>query len=58
MSLAFGRSETVNELPRKASIVARTANPVSDDEWIEANRLQGEAFRKRWHDIVGVDYFG
>lgn len=31
---------------------------VSDDEWIEANRLQGEAFRKRWHDIVGVDYFG
>jgi NAD(P)-dependent dehydrogenase (short-subunit alcohol dehydrogenase family) len=31
---------------------------VSDDEWIEANRLQGEAFRKRWHEIVGVDYFG
>jgi NAD(P)-dependent dehydrogenase (short-subunit alcohol dehydrogenase family) len=31
---------------------------VSDDEWIEANRLQGEAFRRRWHEIVGVDYFG
>jgi len=31
---------------------------VSDDEWIEANRLQGEAFRARWHEIVGVDYFG
>jgi NAD(P)-dependent dehydrogenase (short-subunit alcohol dehydrogenase family) len=31
---------------------------VSDDEWIEANRLQGEAFRQRWKEIVGVDYFG
>ena len=31
---------------------------VSDDEWIEANRLQGEAFRQRWREIVGVDYFG
>ncbi len=31
---------------------------VSDDEWIEANRLQGDAFRRRWHEIVGVDYFG
>jgi hypothetical protein len=31
---------------------------VSDDEWIEANRLQGEAFRQRWLEIVGVDYFG
>jgi NAD(P)-dependent dehydrogenase (short-subunit alcohol dehydrogenase family) len=31
---------------------------VSDDEWIEANLLQGEAFRQRWKEIVGVDYFG
>jgi len=31
---------------------------VSDDEWIEANRLQGESFRQRWKEIVGVDYFG
>ena len=31
---------------------------VSDEEWIAANRLQGEAFRQRWHEIVGVDYFG
>jgi NAD(P)-dependent dehydrogenase (short-subunit alcohol dehydrogenase family) len=31
---------------------------VSDDEWIEANRLQGQAFRARWREIVGVDYFG
>ncbi|MCP5130786.1 MAG: SDR family oxidoreductase [Pseudomonadales bacterium] len=31
---------------------------VSDDEWIEANRLQGDAFRQRWLEIVGVDYFG
>lgn len=31
---------------------------VSDDEWVEANRLQGEAFRQRWLEIVGVDYFG
>ena len=31
---------------------------VSDDEWIAANRLQGEAFRQRWLEIVGVDYFG
>lgn len=31
---------------------------VTDDEWIEANRLQGEAFRQRWKEIVGVDYFG
>ena len=31
---------------------------VSDDEWIEANRLQGDAFRQRWKEIVGVDYFG
>ena len=31
---------------------------VSDEEWIEANRLQGEAFRQRWKEIVGVDYFG
>jgi NAD(P)-dependent dehydrogenase (short-subunit alcohol dehydrogenase family) len=31
---------------------------VSDEEWIAANRLQGEAFRQRWHEIIGVDYFG
>jgi NAD(P)-dependent dehydrogenase (short-subunit alcohol dehydrogenase family) len=31
---------------------------VSDDQWIAANRLQGEAFRQRWLEIVGVDYFG
>jgi len=30
---------------------------VPDDEWIEANRLQGEAFYARWEEIVGVDYF-
>ncbi len=30
---------------------------VTDDEWIEANRLQGEAFYERWEEIVGVDYF-
>jgi NAD(P)-dependent dehydrogenase (short-subunit alcohol dehydrogenase family) len=30
---------------------------VSDEEWIEANRLQGEAFYDRWEEIVGVDYF-
>ncbi|MEH6635654.1 MAG: SDR family oxidoreductase [Halioglobus sp.] len=30
---------------------------VTDDEWIEANRLQGEAFYDRWQEIVGVDYF-
>ena len=31
---------------------------VSDDEWIAANRLQGDAFAGRWKEIVGVDYFG
>ncbi len=31
---------------------------VSDDEWIELNRLQGEAFARRWQEVVGVDYFG
>ena len=31
---------------------------VDDEEWIAANRLQGEAFRQRWKEIVGVDYFG
>jgi NAD(P)-dependent dehydrogenase (short-subunit alcohol dehydrogenase family) len=30
---------------------------VTDDQWIEANRLQGEAFYDRWQEIVGVDYF-
>ena len=31
---------------------------VSDDEWIELNRLQGAAFARRWKEVVGVDYFG
>ena len=30
---------------------------VSDDEWIEANRLQGEAFYDRMAELVGVDYY-
>jgi NAD(P)-dependent dehydrogenase (short-subunit alcohol dehydrogenase family) len=30
---------------------------VTDDEWIEANCLQGEAFNDRWKEIVGVDYY-
>jgi NAD(P)-dependent dehydrogenase (short-subunit alcohol dehydrogenase family) len=30
---------------------------VSDDEWIELNRLQGAAFARRWKEVVGVDYF-
>ena len=30
---------------------------VDDEEWIAANRLQGEAFYDRWTEIVGVDYF-
>jgi len=30
---------------------------VSDDEWIQMNRLQGEAFSERWAQVVGVDYF-
>ena len=31
---------------------------VSDEEWIEMNRLQGDAFARRWQEVVGVDYFG
>jgi NAD(P)-dependent dehydrogenase (short-subunit alcohol dehydrogenase family) len=31
---------------------------VTDDEWIEMNRLQGDAFARRWKEVVGVDYFG
>jgi NAD(P)-dependent dehydrogenase (short-subunit alcohol dehydrogenase family) len=30
---------------------------VSDDEWMEANCLQGEAFYDRWQALVGVDYY-
>ena len=30
---------------------------VSDDEWIAANCLQGEAFSDRWLELVGVDYY-
>ncbi|MEP5568626.1 MAG: SDR family oxidoreductase [Halioglobus sp.] len=31
---------------------------VSDDEWIEMNRMQGQGFARRWKEVVGVDYFG
>jgi len=31
---------------------------VTDDEWIELNRLQDDAFARRWKEVVGVDYFG
>jgi NAD(P)-dependent dehydrogenase (short-subunit alcohol dehydrogenase family) len=37
------------------SVAARAK--VSDDEWIEANCLQGEAFSDRWLELVGVDYY-
>ena len=30
---------------------------VTDDEWIEMNRLQGQDFARRWKQVVGVDYF-
>tara|TARA_R110002049_G_scaffold153573_1_gene317846 strand:- start:65 stop:931 length:867 start_codon:yes stop_codon:yes gene_type:complete len=30
---------------------------VTDDEWLEANCLQGEAFYDRWKELVGVDYY-
>ncbi|MCB1687288.1 MAG: SDR family NAD(P)-dependent oxidoreductase, partial [Halioglobus sp.] len=30
---------------------------VSDDEWLEANCLQGEEFHDRWKELVGVDYY-
>lgn len=30
---------------------------VSDDEWLAANCLQGEAFYDRWQELVGVDYY-
>ncbi len=30
---------------------------VSDDEWLAANCLQGEAFNDRWKELVGVDYY-
>ena len=36
------------------SVAARAK--VSDDEWIAANCLQGEAFSDRWLELVGVDY--
>lgn len=38
------------------TIAAR--NSISDDEWIEINRLQGDEFSKRWAELVGKDYFG
>jgi NAD(P)-dependent dehydrogenase (short-subunit alcohol dehydrogenase family) len=37
------------------TIAAR--NKVSDDEWLAANCLQGEAFNDRWLELVGVDYY-
>lgn len=37
------------------SVAARAK--VSDDEWIAANCLQGEAFSDRWLELVGVDYY-
>jgi|TARA_B110000503_G_scaffold38738_2_gene63628 NAD(P)-dependent dehydrogenase (short-subunit alcohol dehydrogenase family) len=30
---------------------------ISDDEWLAANCLQGEAFNDRWKELVGVDYY-
>ncbi len=30
---------------------------VGDEEWIRSNRLQGEEFRQRWEEMLGVDYF-
>ena len=30
---------------------------VSDDEWMQANCLQGDAFYDRWKELVGVDYY-
>ncbi|MDG2047549.1 MAG: SDR family oxidoreductase [Halioglobus sp.] len=30
---------------------------VSDDDWMEANCLQDEAFNDRWLELVGVDYY-
>ena len=30
---------------------------VSDDAWLQANCLQGEAFYDRWKELVGVDYY-
>lgn len=30
---------------------------ISDDEWLEANCLQGEEFNNRWLELVGVDYY-
>lgn len=32
-------------------------NNVSDDEWMEMNYLQGDAFYDKWAELVGVDYF-
>ena len=37
------------------TIAARSK--VSDDEWIEANCLQGDAFADRMAELVGVDYY-
>jgi NAD(P)-dependent dehydrogenase (short-subunit alcohol dehydrogenase family) len=31
---------------------------VTDDEWVEMNRLQGDDFARRWKEVIGVDYFG
>jgi len=37
------------------TIAARSK--VSDDEWIKANCLQGDAFADRMAELVGVDYY-
>ena len=37
------------------TIAARSK--VSDDEWIEINCLQGDAFAERMAELVGVDYY-
>ena len=39
----------------RETIAAR--EKVSDDEWIEANCLQGEAFYDRMAELVGADYY-
>ena len=32
-------------------------NSVDDEEWIEANRLQGDAYNEKMAELVGVDYY-
>lgn len=42
-------------LDAQETIAARKR--VSDDEWIDINRLQGDAFAERMAELVGVDYY-